>query len=188
MGALKTTKYYKFLALVLLTVSLGVYRAEAVETTNQTITGTIGVVLSLELRDAENNIVSNNLGFGDLVFDGTTNNTLQTTVRVSTNSGSGLRLLIRGNHGYMFKDDDLDNNYDSGEETIPNRLRVEASSSGVFTQNISERDITTTNAEIGRSTEVTTNVNVPLTYKVVIPENQIAGVYKMLVTLSVANN
>ena len=34
----------------------------------------------------------------------------------------------------MFKDDDLDNTYDSGEETIPNRLRVEASSSGVFTQ------------------------------------------------------
>ena len=55
-------------------------------------------------------------------------------------------------------------------------------------KNISERDITTTNSELGRSNNVTTNVNVPLTYKVVIPENQIAGVYKMLVTLSVANN
>jgi hypothetical protein len=188
MGVPKKGYFYKYFLIIVLTLSLSLYKAEAVETTNQTITGTIGVVLSLELRDAENNVVSNNLGFGDLVFDGTTNNTLQTSVRVSTNSGSGLRLLIRGNHGYMFKDDDLDNSHDSGEEVIPNRLRVEASSSGVFSQNISERDITTTNAEIGRSTEVTTDVNVPLTYKVVIPENQIAGVYKMLVTLSVANN
>ena len=156
--------------------------------TNQTITGTIGVVLSIELTDEDGNVVSENLGFGDLTFDGSTNNTLQTTVRVSTNSDSGLRLFIRGNHDYMFKDDDLDNTYDSGERTIPNRLRVEASSSGVFSQNIVERNITTTNSELGRSNNVTSDVNVPLTYKIVIPENQIAGVYKMLVTLSVSNN
>lgn len=158
------------------------------DSTNQTITGTIGVVLSIELTDEDGNVVSQNLGFGDLTFDGSTNNTLQTTVRVSTNSDLGLRLFIRGNHDYMFKDDDLDNSYDSGERTIPNRLRVEASSSGVFSQNIVERNITTTNSELGRSNNVTSNVNVPLTYKIVIPENQIAGVYKMLVTLSVSNN
>jgi len=158
------------------------------ESTNQTITGTIGVVLSIELSDENGDVVSENLGFGDLTFDGSTNNTLQTTVRVSTNSDSGLRLFIRGNHDYMFKDDDLDNTYDSGERTIPNRLRVEASASGVFSQNLIERNITTTNSELGRSNNVTSDVNVPLTYKIVIPENQIAGVYKMLVTLSVSNN
>ena len=156
--------------------------------TSQTITGTIGVVLSIELTDEDGNVVSENLGFGDLTFDGSTNNTLQTTVRVSTNSDSGLRLFIRGNHDYMFKDDDLDNTFDSGERTIPNRLRVEATSSGVFSQNIVERNITTTNSELGRSNDVTADVNVPLTYKIVIPQNQIAGVYKMLVTLSVSNN
>ena len=59
-------------------------------TANQTITGTIGVVLSIELTDEDGNVVSENLGFGDLTFDGSTNNTLQTTVRVSTNSDSGL--------------------------------------------------------------------------------------------------
>ena len=86
----------------------------------------------------------------------------------------------------MFKDDDLDNTYDSGERTIPNRLS-EASASGVFSQNLIERNITTTNSELGRSNNVTSDVNV-LTYKIVIPENQITGVYKMLVTLSVSNN
>lgn len=176
------------LTLVLFFLILIFSQTSLADSTNQTITGTIGVVLSIELTDEDGNVVSEDLGFGDLTFDGSTNNTLQTTVRVSTNSDSGLRLFIRGNHDYMFKDDDLDNTYDSGERTIPNRLRVEASSSGVFSQNIVERNITTTNSELGRSNNVTSDVNVPLTYKIVIPENQIAGVYKMLVTLSVSNN
>ena len=50
------------------------------ESTNQTITGTIGVNLSIDLLDADNNPVSNSLGFGNLVFDGVTENTIQSFV------------------------------------------------------------------------------------------------------------
>ena len=88
----------------------------------------------------------------------------------------------------MFKDDDLDNTLRLRRENYSKQVRVEASASGVFSQNLIERNITTTNSELGRSNNVTSDVNVPLTYKIVIPENQIAGVYKMLVTLSVSNN
>lgn len=158
------------------------------ESTNQTITGTIGVTLSIELLDENNNEVSSSLGFGSLVFDGVTDNVIQSSVQVSTNSSSGLRLFVRGNNNLMFKDNNLDNSYQSGEITIPNPLRVEGSASGVFNLNISEREITTTNVEIGRSNEVTNAVTVPLSYKVIIPSNQEAGVYKMLVTLSVSNS
>ena len=158
------------------------------ESTNQTITGTIGVNLSIDLLDADNNPVSNSLGFGNLVFDGVTENTIQSFVQVSTNSSSGLRLFVRGNHNYMFKDNNLDNIFQTGEITIPNPLRVEGTTAGVFNINISEREITTTNVEIGRSNEITNAVTIPLSYRIIIPSNQEAGVYKMLVTLSVSNS
>lgn len=177
----------KVVGLVLICVIFTQLRAEA-ESANQTITGTVGVTLSIELLDEDNNPVSNSLGFGSLVFDGTTENQIQSSAQVSTNSSSGLRLFIRGNHNLMFKDNNLDNVYQSEEITIPNPLRVEATEVGVFNINISEREITTTNVEIGRSSEITNAVTVPLSYKIIIPSNQEAGVYKMLVTLSVSNS
>ena len=178
----------KKVALLFLFCVLIVHDKANADSANQTITGTIGVTLSIELLDEDNNPVSSDLGFGSLVFDGITENILQSSVQVSTNSSSGLSLFVRGNHNLMFKDSNLNNTYQSGETTIPNPLRVEATTSGVFNINVSEREITTTIVEIGRSNEITNAVTVPLSYKIIIPSNQEAGVYKMLVTLSVSNS
>jgi hypothetical protein len=60
-------KYVTLFLLVFVT-SYSIQVSSFANSTNQTITGTIGVVLSIELTDEDGNVVSENLGFGDLTF------------------------------------------------------------------------------------------------------------------------
>ena len=153
----------------------------------QVVEGNVGVTLSMELvqqpGDTDTDVV-----FTNLVSDGSSENTINSSVRVSTNASGGLTLTATGNHTNMFRDDNLNSSYDSGEVTMFYALRIIATSTGRFSLNISEQDLGTSAVTIGSTTGSVNDLEVPITYKVIVNPIQEAGNYIMVVTFNVANS
>ena len=67
-------------------------------------------------------------------------------------------------------------------------LRIVATSTGRFSLNISEQDLGTSAVTIGSTTGSVNDLEVPITYKMVVNPIQEAGNYIMVVTFNVANS
>ena len=152
----------------------------------QVVEGNVGITLSMEIVQQEGE-VNTDAVFSSLVNDGSTDNTVNASVRVSTNSSDGLNLNVVGNHTRMFRDTNLNNTYDDGEVTMLNPLKVVATPTGRFTLNISEVNVENTSVRIGSTTGSVNNLEVPITWKIVVDPVQEAGNYIMVVTFNVAN-
>lgn len=174
--------YFLFsLALILIpTSSLSVSSEQVVE-------GSVGVTLSMEIVQPPGQSDTDAV-FSSLTSDGSSDNNTNSSVRVSTNSSGGLTLTATGNHSNMFRDDNLNSSYDSGEVTMAYALRIVATPTGRFTLNISEQNLGTAAVTIGSTTGSVDDLEVPVTYKIVVPPAQEAGNYIMVVTFNVANN
>ena len=98
-----------------------------------------------------------------------------------------MNLNVVGNHTRMFRDTNLNNTYDDGEVTMLYPLKVVATPTGRFTLNISEVNVENTSVRIGSTTGSVNNLEVPITWKIVVDPVQEAGNYIMVVTFNVAN-
>ena len=178
---------YKLFIVVFLIFVVIPSTGETSVSSEQLVEGSVGVTLSMELVEQPGD-VDTDIVFANLISDGSSENTINSSVRVSTNSASGLTLTAVGNHTNMFKDANLNSSYDTGEVNMLYALRLIATPTGNFTQNILERDIGTSSIIIGSTTGSANNLEVPITYKMIVHPNQEAGNYIMVVTFNVANS
>ena len=175
---------YFLLSLALLLVPTSSISAVSSE---QVVEGSVGVTLSMEIVQPPGQS-DTDAAFSSLTSDGSSDNNASSSVRVSTNSSGGLTLTATGNHSNMFRDDNLNSSYDSGEVTMAYALRIVATPTGRFTLNIAEQNLGTSAVTVGSTTGSVDDLEVPVTYKIVVPPAQEAGNYIMVVTFNVANN